>query len=57
MKLAMACTKDLMRSQPQRFRAFTEHVLLRLLSAARDPASEVALDKTLFEGDDEPKKK
>ena len=38
----MAATKDLLRAQPQRFRAFTEHVLLRLLAAARDVAREVA---------------
>ena len=30
-ELAMAAIKDLLRSQPQRFKAFTEHVLLRLL--------------------------
>jgi len=39
---AAACAKDLLRGQPQRFRAFTEHVLLRLLSAARDPSAEAA---------------
>lgn len=38
----MACTKDLLRAQPQRFRAFTEHVLLRLLAAGRDSSREVA---------------
>ena len=39
---AAACAKDLLRGQPQRFRAFTEHVLLRLLSSARDPSAEAA---------------
>ena len=32
------CTKDMLRAQPQRFRAFTEHVLLRMLAAANDDA-------------------
>ena len=39
---AAACAKDLLRGQPQRFRAFTEHVLLRLLSSARDPSADAA---------------
>lgn len=38
----MTCTKDFIRAQPQRFRAFTEHVLLRLLAAGRDSTREVA---------------
>ena len=42
-ELAMVCTKDLLRSQPTRFKAFTEHVLLRLLAAGRDPARDVAV--------------
>jgi CLIP-associating protein 1/2 len=42
-ELAMACVKDLLRSQPQRFKAFTEHVLLRLLAAGRDPSRDVAV--------------
>ncbi len=42
-ELGMACTKDMLRAQPQRFRAFTEHVLLRMLAAANDDARAVAL--------------
>lgn len=37
----MATSKELLRAQPQRFRAFTEHVLLRLLAAGRDTSREV----------------
>mgnify|MGYP006186923865 CR=1 FL=1 len=37
----MTCTKDFIRAQLQRFRAFTEHVLLRLLAAGRDSTREV----------------
>uniref|UniRef100_A0A7S3AW56 TOG domain-containing protein n=1 Tax=Haptolina ericina TaxID=156174 RepID=A0A7S3AW56_9EUKA len=40
---SVATTKDLIRSIPQRFRAFTEHVLLRLLAAGRDPLHSVAV--------------
>lgn len=42
-ELGIACTKDLIRAVPQRFRAFTEHVLLRLLAAGRDPLAIVAI--------------
>ena len=38
----IACLKDLLRSQSKRFKAFTEHVLLRLLAAGRDASREVA---------------
>ena len=41
-ELGMACIKDLLRSQPQRFKAFTEHVLLRLLGAGRDASREIS---------------
>ena len=42
-ELGMAASKDLLRAQPQRFRAFTEHVLLRLLAAGRDSNREVSV--------------
>jgi CLIP-associating protein 1/2 len=38
----MACIKALLRSQVVRFKAFTEHVLLRLLAAGRDIGHDVA---------------
>eukprot|EP00665_Eupelagonemidae_sp_cell47_P014327 gene14327-biopygen8716 len=38
----MTCTKDFIRAQPQRFRAFTEHVPLRLLAAGRDSTPFIA---------------
>ena len=41
--LSLSCTKNLMRAQPQRFRAFSEHVLIRLLDCGRDSSREVAL--------------
>eukprot|EP00900_Chrysochromulina_parva_P018752 jgi/Chrpa1/26879/Chrysochromulina_OHIO_Genome00011886-RA len=41
-ELSMACMKDLLRSQAKRFKAFTEHVLLRLLAAGRDASRDVA---------------
>ena len=34
---------DLLRAQPNRFRAFTEHVLLRLLASGRDRLRDVAV--------------
>jgi len=42
-ELAIGCLKDVLRSQPQRFKAFTEHVLLRLLATGRDLSREVAV--------------
>ena len=42
-ELSMACMKDLLRSQAKRFKAFTEHVLLRLLAAGRDASRDVAV--------------
>ena len=42
-ELAVACSKDLLRALPERFRAFTEHVLLRLLGAGKDEAHTVAV--------------
>ncbi|KAL1495781.1 hypothetical protein AB1Y20_016643 [Prymnesium parvum] len=42
-ELAAACLKDLLRALPLRFRAFTEHVLLRLLVAGRDESALVAM--------------
>lgn len=42
-ELSVACSKDLLRALPHRFRAFTEHVLLRLLVAGRDQSSLVAM--------------
>ena len=42
-EVAMGGVKDLLRAQPQRFKAFTEHVLLRLLGVGRDPNREVAV--------------
>jgi len=42
-ELGIACAKDLLRAQAKRFKAFTEHVLLRLLAAGRDTSREVAL--------------
>tara|TARA_B100000524_G_scaffold338323_1_gene229657 strand:+ start:86 stop:3877 length:3792 start_codon:yes stop_codon:yes gene_type:complete len=41
-KLSLACTKELLRAQPHRFRTFTEHVILRLISCGRDPSHEGA---------------
>jgi len=41
-ELTIDCCKDLLRALPKRFRAFTEHVLLRLLAAARDQFLAVA---------------
>ena len=42
-ELAMVCVKDLLKAQPQRFKAFTEHVLLRLLAVGRDASRDVAV--------------
>ena len=42
-ELGMAVVKDMLRSQAKRFKAFTEHVLLRLLSAGRDNSREVCV--------------
>lgn len=40
---AISCLRDLLRSQPHRFKSFTEHVLLRLLAAGRDACRDVTL--------------
>jgi len=56
-ELAISCCKDLLRAVPQRFRAFTEHVLLRMLAAGRDEvicvsaAAEEALELLLTASD------
>jgi len=56
-ELAISCCKDLLRAVPQRFRAFTEHVLLRMLAAGRDEvicvsaAAEEALEPLLTASD------